>query len=239
LALHGHGPGKAIPAGFPCDVKGRAIDIAGERDYAVQAAQRGYVALAPDQLGFGELMLDEDLTRDQGSSCQQLAMRCMMAGTTAIGQRVLQAMVCFDYLSSLPEVDSGRLVVMGQSGGGTTSLFTGALDERVWATVVSCYFCTFRHSILAMHHCVCNYVPHLYRFAEMYDIAALVAPRLLYIISGRQDPIFPRSGVQLALQRIREVYDALGTPDNLGYYEGPEGHRFYAAEVWEWLARRV
>ncbi len=239
LAMHGHGPGKVVPAGFECDVKGRALQIVGERDYAVQAVQRGYVALAPDQVGFGELMLDEDLQRDKGNSCDQFTMRCFMAGTTTIGQRIIEAMVCFDYLASLPQVDETKLVIMGQSGGGTTSLWTAAIDERVWASVVSCYFCTFRHSILAMYHCTCNYVPGLLEWAEMYDIAALVAPRLLYIINGREDPIFPRDGVALALEKVRAVYESIGASDNIGHYEGPEGHRFYAAEVWEWLAQRL
>lgn len=239
LALHGHGTGKTVPSGFEVDVKGRSIEIQGERDYAVQAALRGYVALAPDQVGFGELMFEEDLWANRGSSCDQLSMRCMMCGTTALGQRVLESMICLDYLAGLEDVDESRLVVMGQSGGGTTSLFTGAVDERVWATVPSCYFCTFRHSILAMAHCSCNYVPRLFELGEMYDVAALVAPRLLYVIAGREDPIFPVEGVELAYEQVRGVYEAMGVADNLGLYVGPEGHRFYAAEVWEWLARRL
>lgn len=239
LALHGHGPGKVIPAGFECDVKGRPVEIVGERDYAVQAALRGYVALAPDQLGFGELMFADDLAADRGSSCDQFAMRCLMAGTTAIGQRVLASMICLDYLASLPQVDEDRLVVMGQSGGGTTSLFTGAVDTRVWATVPSCYFCTFEHSILAMYHCTCNYIPRLLEIGEMYDFAALVAPRLLYIIAGREDSIFPIEGVKIAYEMVQAVYEALGAGENIGLYVGPEGHRFYAAEVWDWLAQRL
>jgi len=239
LALHGHGPGKCVPAAFEVDVRGKTVEIVGERDYAVQAALRGYVALAPDQVGFGELMFADDLAAGKGSSCDQLSMRCLMAGTTAIGQRVIESMVGLDYLASLPEVDEERLVVMGQSGGGTTTLFTGAVDERVWATVPSCYFCTFRHSILAMYHCTCNYVPRLLELAEMYDVAALVAPRLLYVIAGREDPIFPIEGVEIAYAKVSEVYEAMGTGDNLGLYVGPEGHRFYAAEVWDWLAQRL
>lgn len=239
LALHGHGTGKNIPAGFEVDVKGSPVQIAGERNYAVQAALRGYLALAPDQLGFGELMLEEDMTAKRGSSCDQFSMRCMMSGTTALGQRVLQSMICLDFLAGMTEVDETRLVVMGQSGGGTTSLFTGAVDQRVWATVPSCYFCTFRHSILAMAHCSCNYVPRLLEEGEMYDVAALIAPRLLYVIAGREDPIFPIEGVEVAYAKVQEAYEALDASTNLGLYVGPEGHRFYAAEVWDWLAQRL
>jgi len=51
---HGHGPGKVIPAAFEQDVLGRPVEIKGERDYAVQAAENGYIAVAPDLRGFGK-----------------------------------------------------------------------------------------------------------------------------------------------------------------------------------------
>ncbi|MGQ9632101.1 MAG: hypothetical protein ACUVXI_17565 [bacterium] len=36
---------------------------------------------------------------------------------------------------------------MGQSRGGTITLFSAAPEERIKAAVVSCYFCTFKDSI--------------------------------------------------------------------------------------------
>lgn len=239
LAVHGHGLGKVVVAGVERDWRGREVPQNPDDDYGVQGALRGYVTLVPDQVGFGELMFDEDLRNNAGSSCMQLSMRLLATGRTTIGQRVLEAMICLDYLSSLPQVDASRLVIMGLSGGGTTSLFTGALDERLWATVVCGYLCTFRASILAMAHCVCNYVPHILDYMEMYDVAALIAPRLLYVISGVEDPIFPLAGVEEAMEYVRQVYEACGAAENLGRYDGPEGHRFYSAEVWDWLAARL
>lgn len=239
LAVHGHGMGKVVVAGVARDWRGREVPLGPDDDYGAQGALRGYVTLIPDQVGFGELMFDEDLRNEAGSSCMQLSMRLLATGRTTIGERVLEAMVCLDYLSSLPQVDASRLVIMGLSGGGTTSLFTGAVDERLWATVVCGYLCTFRASILAMAHCVCNYVPRIMDYMEMYDVAALVAPRLLYVVSGIQDPIFPLPGVEEAMGYLQRVYEAYGVPENMGRYDGPEGHRFYSAEVWDWLAARL
>jgi dienelactone hydrolase len=239
LALHGHGAGKVVVTGIGEDVKGRPFELNPDDDYAVQGVKRGYMTLAPDQVGFGELMFDEDLAADSGASCMQFSMRCAMAGTTTIGQRVLEAMVCLDYLSSLPQVNAERLVVVGLSGGGTTTLYTGAVDKRVWATVPCGYFCTFRRSILAMAHCVCNFVPRLLDVAEMYDLAALIAPRVMYVISGVEDGIFPIEGVNLAYGYLERFYEAMGAAENLGRYDGEGGHRFYAARVWDWLAERL
>ncbi len=239
VAMHGHGPGKVSVCGIPQDIKGRPFKIEGERDYAVQAVRNGYVTIAPDQFGFGEMMLHEDLQRNAPNSCHQLSMRLFMAGKTTIGMRVLEAMLCVDFLASLDYVNAERIVILGNSGGGTTSLFTGALDKRIWASVVSCYFNTFRRSILAMYHCACNYIPGLLEELEMYDIAALVAPRLLYVIAGKEDPIYPIQGVEEAFPIVEEIYERLGARGNLGLYIGPEGHRFYAAEVWDWLRQRL
>ena len=56
LAIHGHGPGKVIPVGMGTDEEGRPLRTQGQRDYAVQAVKRGWIAIAPDLRGFGELM---------------------------------------------------------------------------------------------------------------------------------------------------------------------------------------
>ena len=235
LCLHGHGTGKCIPADFGQDVKGRPVVVEGERDYAVQAVREGYISLTPDMRGMGELMLQDDLAGDRGSSCQQLSQRALMVGRTLLGMRVLDCMSAVDYLTALPEVDAGKLVCTGQSGGGTATLFATALDTRFAVSVPSCYFCTFEHSILAMSHCDCNYAPGLLNLCEMYDIAGLIAPRPLLIISGEQDSIFPIEGVRLAFEKLQRMYEAAGARGRLELYVGPEGHRYYKARVWDFV----
>jgi dienelactone hydrolase len=239
VCLHGHGPGKVVPVDFGQDVKGRPVTVEGERDFAVQAVRDGHVALAPDLRGFGELMLQDDLDADRGSSCQQLAMRAMMVGRTLLGMRVLDTISCVDYLSGLPEVDATRIVCTGQSGGGTVTLFATALDNRFAVSVPSCYFCTFEHSILAMSHCDCNYAPGLLNLCEMYDVAGLVAPRPLLVVAGEHDSIFPLEGVRLAFERVQAMYAAAGAPDNVELFVGPEGHRYYKQRVWSFVRERL
>lgn len=239
VCLHGHGPGKAVPVDYGQDVKGRPLAVEGERDFAVQAVREGHVALAPDLRGFGELMLQDDLDADRGSSCQQLAMRAMMVGRTLLGMRVLDVISCVDYLTSLPAVDPARVACTGQSGGGTVTLFATALDSRFAASIPSCYFCTFEHSVLAMSHCDCNYAPGLLNLCEMYDVAGLIAPRPLLVVAGEQDSIFPMAGVRQAFDRAQAMYAAAGAPDNIELFVGPEGHRYYKERVWSFVRERL
>lgn len=235
LALHGHGPGKIIPAGLPQDENGRRLIAEGERDYAVQAVRQGYIALAPDLRGFGELRLKEDIEKDAGCSCQRLSLLAMQIGRNLLGMRVWDLMAAVDYLQQRPDVDSNRIVATGNSGGGTATLFLAAMDTRIAAAIPSCYFCTWAASIQAVPHCACNFVPGLSNMIEMYDLAGLVAPRPMLIVAGREDPIFPIEGVEEAYSRLREIYTAAGCPDRLELFVGDGGHRYYATRVWPWL----
>ena len=57
--------------------------------------------------------------------------------------------------------------------------------------MISGYLNTFRDSIMSLSHCIDNYVPGILNWAEMYDVAGLIAPRPLFVESGIKDDIFP------------------------------------------------
>lgn len=239
IALHGHGPGKVKPVAATQDYWGKPVDPAGERDYAVQAVRRGYLALAPDLRGFGEMSLPEALDRGQESTCTEMTLRGMMVGQPLPGMRVRDLMSLVDWLLTLPEVDGARLFLTGQSGGATYTTWGAAMDPRIAAAIPSCGFCTWEHSIMSIHHCPCNYVPGVLDFCEMYDLGGLIAPRPMLVIAGAFDSIFPLEGVQIAVQKASEVYRALGAEGNLELYVGPEGHRYYAERVWGFLEEKL
>ena len=154
------------------------------------------------------------------------------------GWRVWDAMRALDYLQTRTDcVDGERLAILGCSGGGLVSLFTAALDTRLRAAVVSAYFNTFADSVLAINHCVCNFVPGLLEVCEMPDLAALVAPRGLFAETGRTDPIFPVEAFELAVGEAQTIYDAFGASAQFGsaVYDG--GHAFYGADAFPFLKR--
>jgi hypothetical protein len=126
---------------------------------------------------------------------------------------------------------------MGHSGGGTTALFAAAMLDRVRFAMPSGYFTTFRASIMAMTHCVCNYVPGIFLVAEMADILGLFAPRPVVVVAGLLDPIFPIEGTRSEFERLKEIYAAAGAPDHCRLVVGPEDHRFYAEPAWPELIK--
>ena len=72
-------------------------------------------------------------------------------------------------------------------------MFSAALEPRIRAAFISGYLNTFRDSIMSLSHCIDNYVPGILNWAEMYDVAGLIAPRPLFAESGDQRSDLSRS----------------------------------------------
>ena len=228
VCFSGHGRGVSDILGMNDDGSQRADRGAGyAKEYALQCVERGYATFALEQLAFGSRR-DEAARKGAPTenSCRPAACAALLFGQTMAGWRVWDAMRSIDYLSTRPEVDASRIATLGASGGGTTSLLTAAVDERVKVAVVSAYFNTFRHSIVSISHCPDNYVPGLVQDMEMYDVAGLVAPRGLFVESGRRDMIFPIEGSEIAAGKAREIYRTFGSPDRMGYAIHEGAHEF-------------
>lgn len=240
LTPHGHTKrGKEIYAGNYADEAEREQGEQGERDIALQAIAQGYAAIAPDVRGFHEMSQEVDYHNPIGRSCEELQRMAMMYGRTLIGERVHDIGRLLDYAATRPEIDSERVAITGNSGGGTVSLFAAAMDERIKVSAPSSYFCTFAASIVAVHHCVCNVVPGIMELGEMYDIAGLIAPRPFLAINGKEDPIFPIDGTRTAFQHVQNIYEARGCAANCELYEGEGGHRYYKARVWDFFGEHL
>jgi hypothetical protein len=177
--------------------------------------------------------------REVLNSCRHLSFEYLMQGRTMIGERCWDGMVALTYLLSRDDVIRGGIACTGHSGGATTTLWLSALDDRISVVVASCYFCSFKHSILGMEHCECNYVPRMLEYAEMGDLAALIAPRPLRIIAGERDPIFPLPGVQEQFETVNRVYQLLDAADrcSLAVYPGDHEYNLSLSKSWlsQWL----
>jgi hypothetical protein len=93
------------------------------------------------------------------------------------------------------------------------TLFSAALEPRIRAAMVSGYLNTFRDSVFSLSHCIDNYVPGILNWAEMYDIAGLIAPRPLFAESGERDDIFPIEASRASFARVKKVYEVFGAAD--------------------------
>ena len=240
ICLPGHGRGCDDIVGIAEDGSQRETKSGYSRDFALQAVEQGYAAFAIEQLAFG-CRRDEAVRKRGGgaSSCQPAAGAALLFGQTMIGWRVWDVMRAIDYLQTRAEVDPSRLATLGISGGGTVSLFSAALDERIKVGVVSGYFNTFRDSIVSLSHCIDNYVPGILNYVEMYDLAGLVAPRGLFVESGTRDNIFPIAGSRRAFDRAQAIYATFGVPDQVGHEVFEGEHVFHGRGAFAFLKNHL
>ena len=236
ISLHGHGGTDQYLRRGDAELRKRADSE--ELDFTLRFAEAGYTAIFPFQRGWGETVTgDPDDTTS--NCCYTMSMNALLTGMTPVGQRVWDAMRVLDFLETQDDVDAGRVGAAGLSGGGTVGLFFSAMEPRIKLAMIAGYFCTFRGSIFAMYHCICNCIPHIMEWGEMSDVAALIAPRPILVISGKKDDIFPVAATRKAFAKLAQTYDKLDAADCLknDYFDGP--HAWSHRKVPAFLERHL
>ncbi len=238
ICVQGHSTGMHNSIAVQRDDNALPHQVEGDRDFGLECMRRGIAALCIEQRAFGERREQKQLQRAE-HGCHDATMQALMLGRTLLGERVYDVDRGIDYLADRGDALMESIGVMGNSGGGTVTLFSAALLPRIAFAMPSCYFCTFRDSIMSIYHCMDNYVPGLFKYAEMADVMGLFAPKPLVIVAGREDPIFPIKGVRRAFKDLRRIYEACGAADQCHLVVGEGGHRFYADIAWPRMLRAM
>jgi dienelactone hydrolase len=226
VCIPGHGRGVDDIVGIDAKGQDRTVKVGYEYDYAIQVVEHGMAAVAIEPMAFG--CRRDARTRAHSletSACQPVAGSALLLGQTIIGWRMYEIMRTIDWIESRQELDAKRVGCMGCSGGGMATLFAAALDSRIQAALVSSYLNIFRECVMSISHCIDNYIPGILNWAEMYDVAGLIAPRPLFAESGERDDIFPIAASRESFQRVKKMYEVFGVPGNTGQevFDGPHG----------------
>ncbi len=235
LACHGHGNGYLDAVGLEPDGTELA-DPGIHNRFAVQLVRKGMLVVVPEIMGFGVRRMAEELkSAPNYSSCGTLSSQLLMYGRTLAGMRVYEAIRAMDYIFGRDDVDAKRVGTFGFSGGSLVAAYASALDERVKATVLCGWTNTFQGSILAMHHCIDNYLPGILLDAEQPELTGIIAPRALFVESGEQDPIFPVKQVRQAVTFLEYTYRMWGAKDNFDYHIHSGSHEISGEKSIPWL----
>ena len=210
----------------------------GSGQFAVQAVENGYIALAIEQRGMGERRALNSLKRrvslDPASGiCYYEATTALMLGRTIIGERCWDISRAIDLLGNFKECDMENIVITGNSGGGTASFYAACVDERISVCAPSCSFCPYPESVLRFYHCSCNYIPQAFRWFDMQDLACLIAPRKLAIVAGKYDTAFLIDGVKRGYETVKEIYEEAGAKENCSLTVTDKGHFWCEDIMWQ------
>ncbi|MBU0714037.1 MAG: hypothetical protein KJ964_01605 [Verrucomicrobia bacterium] len=238
VCLQGHSTGMHNSIAVQREDETKALKVEGDRDFGLGCMSRGIAALCIEQRSFGERR-EQKQKQVSPHGCHDATMQALMLGRTLIGERVYDVDRGIDYLSQRGDADMSSIGVMGNSGGGTISVFSAALLPRIAFAMPSCYFCTFRDSIMSIYHCADNYIPGLLRYAEMPDIMGLFAPKPVVLVAGKEDDIFPISATRQGFRDLRRIYNACGAGGSCHLVIGAGGHRFYAEDAWPVMMKEI
>jgi dienelactone hydrolase len=231
---------------------------------ANELVRRGYVVITIDMFYWGErrMLLDTDPSsyhepqrmtpaevtafNQRSSQSEQLVARTLMtAGITWPGIVLWDDLRTLDYLASRPEVDRRRLGCDALSVGGYRSFLLAALDPRIKAAVDVGWMTSYASNI--RRHVINTvgftfHIPGLYRYLDLPDLAALIAPRSIFVINGSKDTLFPPDGVAKAYRKIEACFRKAGAAEQqrCRLYSAPhQFNREMQADAWEWLGARV
>lgn len=129
-------------------------------------------------------------------------------GFSPLAPELLNARRTLDYLEARPDIDKNRIGATGRSGGGMTTFFLAALDDRVKVSApVSGTLSTngWVHHRLSVAHCDCQYPVNSYGLLYS-EIGALIAPRVQLEVNADADVDFPMDSFEEMVAKIREVY---------------------------------
>ncbi|MEU8660982.1 dienelactone hydrolase family protein [Actinoplanes philippinensis] len=202
--------------------KSEVVGLAGDPDqaYAHELAERGFVTIAPDAIGFEERNWSPDGAGNV--TWFELSTR-LVRGETLLATCLHEISVALDHLTTRPEVDASRIGFLGHSYGGRMALWAPAHDPRIIASVSNCGCIPFRHSYTHDTGVQAEFVvPGFAARHDLEDVVAAFDRTALLISAGTADKWSRGAGELFA-----GVRQSLGDRAELALYD--TGHVFTAA----------
>jgi len=231
------------------------------RSWASELARRGYLVIAVDALGWGERNFYRQGVRDpvrledrSEESAQEsgdrnepnvkasahMDLHTAWAGISWGGIVNWDDRRTVDYLLSRRDVDPARIACLGLSGGGFRSTYLFGSDPRMAAAGIVGWMTRLSDQLLHDMDCHVGMFNPLAvcRMMDHPDVAALGAPKPLFVQQCAQDILFPLSAMRGAVEDLAAVYRAWNaeTAFRAQFYDQPHCFNIQMQEeMFDWL----
>jgi hypothetical protein len=202
------------PAGK--NLGGRVYNATSRATFGLEAVRRGFAAVAIRWFG-------ESYGEHYAEAVANLKLR--HPKLTGLGKWVWDSQRLIDYLQTLPELDTKRIGIIGQSLGGKMSLYAAAFDDRIGVTVSSEPGIGLSFS---------NYDDFWYlgekldRARDHHELLGLIAPRPFLLIGGDSSD---SAKSQEYINAAKPVYELSGAGDRIQFLNHHQGHALTADAV--------
>jgi dienelactone hydrolase len=149
-----------------------------------------------------------------------------------LGLQLWNSIRSVDFLLTLPEVDPERIACTGESGGGTQTFLLAAVDDRVKLSAP-----VNMVSFLMQGGSVCENAPNLRIDTNNVEIASLMAPRPMMLVSATGD--WTRNMMTAEYPAVRGVYKLFDAEDKLTAIQIDAAHNYNQPSreaVYGWFA---
>ncbi len=153
-------------------------------------ARAGSKVFAMDLRGWGETRWNAQVVYRPDDAAllgtdSRLAYFGYFLGEWPLTQRVTDTIRCVDQIAEREDVETDRIAVLGQCGGGLVALHAAALDERIRAVAMLETLASYRHITRAGEYTVpaSSFLPGVLLHYDLPSLVGALAPRTTEILN--------------------------------------------------------
>jgi hypothetical protein len=210
----------------------------GGRFVGDELAKRGYLCLATDALNWS----DRGGAGYEGQ--QAVASNLMNLGMSYAGFIAWEDLYTAEFLSSLPAVDSTKIIAMGFSMGSFRAWQLAALSEHIAGGVAICWMATRKGlmvpggNLTRGQSSFTTTHPGLANYLDYPDVAGIACPKPMLFYNGKLDRLFPVNSAAEAFEKMHTIWKSQNVEDKLETKIWPVGHTFnleMQEDAFHWL----
>jgi len=197
-------------------------DMNGKNNYnhmVQRVLNRGCAVLAPQLLLWSMTEIATQRAHAIPHDRKNVDVNMKRFGSSITALEISGIMKTLDYVCNMKEIQTEKISMIGLSYGGYFTLHTMAADTRIKAG-----YCAGAFNDRDVYDWAdWSYKGSALQFQDA-EVAALCAPRKLYVQVGIEDPVFDYHSAVIEAERVKDYFEEFGVPEHFKFDVWEGGH---------------